>query len=464
MAEGGIDSVFRCPSVHAGVAAEGPLAPERIAALVLQPDTAYLPTKFRQATLVDLLDRALDKGVVISADLVVSLAGVPLVGVNLRAAVAGMETMLRYGLMRDWDQHIRDWESKRVDQSEPALLANERTVLRMHGALWAARGIYRSWRPGHIYLTNRRLILFRAQPPGTLLDITLHSVKGYSVRKGTHFSGHERDLIYLTLRSGDAVCLHSDKHEDLLVAMATEVEGMGLSLVEETAAPSAAFAGEAAPLMAGETIKAEGKIWRRVPQLGILGDTWRPGSLYLSDSRLVWWCETDRQVQLEVPVGCLAGADVESMDLGGLVGERPVLTLRYCNSQVTGSSSMGDSPPPPVLQRRMRLRRKGGGIDSSPDAPAFTLGSCPSLAAGGAPPMRQSQSQGEATALLTGDGLWEWKQAIDALAQGTEACPRCGEVGPEERLPEQGCPRCDWTRRAQSAAPLQQQPAVVAGA
>jgi hypothetical protein len=358
-----------------------------MAKLVLPPEMVCLPAKLRQATLVDLLDRALDKGVVISADLVVSLAGIPLVGVNLRAAVAGMETMLRYGLMRDWDERIRDWESKRVDQSEPALLANERMVLRTYGALWAARGIYRAWRPGHLYVTNRRLILFRAQPPETLLDMPLHSVKGYSVRKGTHFTGHERDLVYVALRSGDAVCLHSDKHEDLLSAMATEMEGMGLSLVEETAAPFAAFAGEVAPLMVGETIKGESKMWRQVPQLRILGDTWRPGRLYLTECRLIWWCDTDRRVQLEVPVERLAGADVESMDLGGLIGERPVLTLRY---------------------------RSGHGLE---------------------------------TALLTGDGLWEWKRAIEALAKGTEACSRCGGLAPSERLLEQGCPGCDWTHR-----------------
>lgn len=59
------------------------------------------------ATLVDLLDRVLDRGLVLNADIIVSLAGVPLIGINLRAALAGMETMTRYGLMRDWDNDIR---------------------------------------------------------------------------------------------------------------------------------------------------------------------------------------------------------------------------------------------------------------------------------------------------------------------------------------------------------------------
>ena len=60
-----------------------------------------------QLTLVDLLDRVLDRGLVINADIIISLAGVPLIGINLRAALAGMETMVKYGLMKDWDQRTR---------------------------------------------------------------------------------------------------------------------------------------------------------------------------------------------------------------------------------------------------------------------------------------------------------------------------------------------------------------------
>jgi len=60
-----------------------------------------------RATLVDLLDRILDKGLFLRADLVVCLAGIPLIGVTLSLAVAGTETMLKYGVMTDWDRDIR---------------------------------------------------------------------------------------------------------------------------------------------------------------------------------------------------------------------------------------------------------------------------------------------------------------------------------------------------------------------
>lgn len=65
------------------------------------------PTRDARSTLVDLLDRVLDKGLVINADIIVSVAGVPLIGVNLRAALAGMETMLKYGMMQEWEQKSR---------------------------------------------------------------------------------------------------------------------------------------------------------------------------------------------------------------------------------------------------------------------------------------------------------------------------------------------------------------------
>jgi len=59
------------------------------------------------SALVDLLDRVLDKGLVVQADIVVTLAGVPLLGINLRAALASMDTMISYGMMEELDEKIR---------------------------------------------------------------------------------------------------------------------------------------------------------------------------------------------------------------------------------------------------------------------------------------------------------------------------------------------------------------------
>lgn len=64
------------------------------------------------SALVDLLDRVLDKGLVVQADIVVTLAGVPLLGINLRAALANMDTMISYGMMGDLDEAIRAEKQK----------------------------------------------------------------------------------------------------------------------------------------------------------------------------------------------------------------------------------------------------------------------------------------------------------------------------------------------------------------
>jgi Zn finger protein HypA/HybF involved in hydrogenase expression len=49
-------------------------------------------------TLVDVIDRILDKGLVINADVTVSVAGVELLGIKVRAALASFETAAKYGL------------------------------------------------------------------------------------------------------------------------------------------------------------------------------------------------------------------------------------------------------------------------------------------------------------------------------------------------------------------------------
>lgn len=49
-------------------------------------------------TLADVIDRVLDKGLVINADICVSVAGVELLGIKIRAALASFETAAKYGL------------------------------------------------------------------------------------------------------------------------------------------------------------------------------------------------------------------------------------------------------------------------------------------------------------------------------------------------------------------------------
>ncbi|WP_158056330.1 gas vesicle protein GvpJ [Halorussus halophilus] len=55
------------------------------------------PTR-RQSDLADMLELLLDKGVVINADIAVTVGETELLGVKLRAAVASFETAAKYGM------------------------------------------------------------------------------------------------------------------------------------------------------------------------------------------------------------------------------------------------------------------------------------------------------------------------------------------------------------------------------
>lgn len=93
------------------------------------------PIRNTQSALVDLLDRVLDKGLVIYADVIISVAGVPLIGVNLRAALAGMETMLKYGMMVDGDEKCRAWEKdNRMEKNSEVSLIGHRKVVMNRGS------------------------------------------------------------------------------------------------------------------------------------------------------------------------------------------------------------------------------------------------------------------------------------------------------------------------------------------
>ena len=60
-----------------------------------------------ETALVDVLDVLLRDGAIVRADVIVSIADVPLIGIKLTAAIAGMETMTEYGLFEEWDASVR---------------------------------------------------------------------------------------------------------------------------------------------------------------------------------------------------------------------------------------------------------------------------------------------------------------------------------------------------------------------
>jgi len=71
-------------------------------------------------TLVDVIDRILDKGLVINADIAVSVAGVELLGIKIRAALASFETAAKYGLEfpSGINYETAAWEEAKIAKEE----------------------------------------------------------------------------------------------------------------------------------------------------------------------------------------------------------------------------------------------------------------------------------------------------------------------------------------------------------
>ena len=180
------------------------------------------PRRDKNATLVDLLDKVLDKGLVINADIIISVAGIPLLGVNLRAALAGMETMLKYGLMKDWDELTREYAGREWKEKEPTLRQGEKLILRTFGSHWFSKGIYQDWRTGYFYVTNKRILLFREEPTEVVFEAAYERIRGLAIQG--------KELYILLKKPNETAILHSKNIAELKGTIEKEIEAIGLTL------------------------------------------------------------------------------------------------------------------------------------------------------------------------------------------------------------------------------------------
>jgi len=349
------------------------------------------PTRNSHATLVDLLDRVLDKGLVIHADLIISVAGVPLIGVNLRAALAGMETMLKYGVMKDWDERTRAWESEHRKRKEISVVSGEEIILDMLGSYYYSEGIYTAWRMGRIYLTGKRLILYHPSFEEVLFETPLEKIKGAALETEKYFTGKERANLCLLLKSGDVVRLHALDTLKLKEALEQRMSTLGLGW-EEMPSLAVHDEGSAGFLGQGEEVICSGKMWYLTSARGIMTESWKPGHLYLTNKRLCWWYDFEGRVGFEIPLDRIVGSTVGTRNLRPTPKNSKVLDVIYHNDL------------------------------------------------------------GKQVASFAGDELWQWEKALNqivlqpVLASTKEAdtCPQCGQEAPVRQLLEKGCDYCGW--------------------
>jgi len=67
----------------------------------------------KELTVLDILDRILDKGVVINGDITVAIAGVDLLTLKINLVIASLETAKRYGIPLPWEKREEEVKKQR---------------------------------------------------------------------------------------------------------------------------------------------------------------------------------------------------------------------------------------------------------------------------------------------------------------------------------------------------------------
>ena len=359
-----------------------------------EESTGYMePVREVQATLVDLLDRILDKGVVIHADIVISVAGIPLIGVTLRAALAGMETMLNYGMMEAWDERIRSWETNFRKLKKRNFLKDEKVILDMLGAHHYKKGIYAAWRYGHFYLTNETLYLYYETFDEVLLKLDLSQIRGMVVKSERSFTDRTREVLYVILDNEKVHRLRSLHIHTLKNAIAQLVADNGTYADADVPIPE--YEESIANILAeDEEVTHRGRMWHLYEEnaAGSIGNTmWRPGTLYLTNRRLCWWHEMDSKFLLDVPIESICGCYKDERSWS-LFNEKRCLDLVYSENSVKRVASFSGRDVEVWLEAIESARNQGG------------------------------------------------KQRVRAK----ESCPECGGISDVGHLLNEGCPHCGW--------------------
>jgi len=186
----------------------------------------------RDSILVDLLDRILVKGVILQADLIISVAEVPLIGVNLRAAIAGMRTMLDYGMMEAWDEKIRRYALEDNEEEVP-LDENEEIVFKTCAShYYRGASLTGVWRPGYLYLTNKRLFLFKKKPAEILFEVALDKIIGLIIERNKNPRQEDECLLILFEKDRakrDVIVLRIREVEELKRMVEKRIERIGVA-------------------------------------------------------------------------------------------------------------------------------------------------------------------------------------------------------------------------------------------
>jgi hypothetical protein len=194
-----------------------------------------LATRESEVGLVDLLDRVLHKGLVLNADIIITVSGIPLVGLNLRAILASVDTMVAYGMWKDWDQAqraIASEEERHKVMEATRFLQGQTPLYRSFCSCYENSGTIRAWRPGTLYVTDTRVVVNRREPLEILSDSQLGDLAGYAIEDAVTVAGKTTRYIHLLHHDGTVISLHLRDPEGCAGVIQKEMGRHNLPLVK----------------------------------------------------------------------------------------------------------------------------------------------------------------------------------------------------------------------------------------
>ncbi len=276
------------------------------------------PQRGSQATLEDLVERVLDKGIVLKLDLIIGVAGIPLIGISLQAAIAAIETMLEYGMMEAWDADSRAQAVAAAQRRELGLEPGEHPVLDLYGSYHHEQGILRVWRPGRLILTDRRLLLVRPVPPEVLFETSISAIAGIGRTVVENVGQGQREIVSLALADGTVAAIYTAQPALLEERLRERIQPLGQAVTEIPAVHTER-------LDVGAV--AEGQLWHRwAPGDGPV--MWKSGWAVLTQTELTWQSDLAPGALLRVPLNEIRGLAIERRELG-VLGRRDVLAVTY---------------------------------------------------------------------------------------------------------------------------------------
>lgn len=273
-----------------------------------EPSDPMEPTRNPEVTLPDLITVLLDKGTYPNLDLIIAVADIPLIGVNLRATIAGMETMLEYGMMREWDEKTRAWVRQSVARNFP-LRDGEEIVAKMAGGHFQDE-FAKIWRPGSIYVTNQRLVAFRRDPKEVLWETDLNRIAALRLRDERTIGSEVRTRLVVDTDDGETTVLSAVAPDRVRHLVAEQ-----RPLIRQPPGSGVLDAPEGPVL--------EGHVWYL--ETRAQGSTWRGGHAQLEQHSFTWQSPTDARPAVNLAPSEIT--DVELLAMSTPSGRGPALHL-----------------------------------------------------------------------------------------------------------------------------------------